>query len=61
LLCFSFLSGYICCTGGIHCDNSKQLYIVHWLDHSPPSSPPQETPPCPITIVFTKKKKKKVK
>jgi hypothetical protein len=28
-----FLLGYIPSTGGIHCDNSKLAYIVHWLDH----------------------------
>jgi hypothetical protein len=37
-----FLLRYICSTGGIHCDNSKSAYIVHWLDqprHLSPSNP----------------------
>jgi hypothetical protein len=32
LFFFRFLLGYIHCTGGIHCDNSEQPYIIHWLD-----------------------------
>jgi hypothetical protein len=27
------LLGYNFCTGGIHCDNSEQSYIIPWLDH----------------------------
>jgi hypothetical protein len=41
-----FLLGYIRCTGGIHCDNSKSAYIVHWLDHLlclSPSTPSHPT------------------
>jgi hypothetical protein len=38
-LFFFFKLGSICCSGGIHCDNSEQVYIftlVRWL---PPSLP----------------------
>jgi hypothetical protein len=34
LFSFSFLSGYIHCTGRTHCHNSKKAYIVYWLDCS---------------------------
>jgi hypothetical protein len=30
---FYFLLGYIHCTGGFIVTNSKQVYIVHWLDY----------------------------
>jgi hypothetical protein len=40
-----FLLGYIRCAVGIHCDNSKWAYIVHWLDHSHHS--PAQPPPHP--------------
>jgi hypothetical protein len=35
---------YFCCMGGIHCDNSKQAYIVHWLDLPPIPLPSPLTP-----------------
>jgi hypothetical protein len=41
---FSFSLAYIHCTGGIHCANSKQTYIVRWLDC------PHYLPPDPLPV-----------
>jgi hypothetical protein len=40
LFIYLFWLGFVCCMGGTHCDNSKQVYTIHWLDH-PTVSPPQ--------------------
>jgi hypothetical protein len=43
---FIFISIYPLYMGGIHCDNFKYPYTVHWLNH-PHSLPSTETPSLP--------------
>jgi hypothetical protein len=33
MISISFLLRYVCCTGGIHYENSKWTYILCWLGH----------------------------